>query len=699
MAVLQKIRNKAGLLIGVIAVALLLFLVGDFLQNGTFGRPDRVIAKINGKDIAIDEYQSLTNELKEVYKINSGQTALDQASIEQAQDQAWETLIKDHILEAEYTATGLTVHKDEIFDMVQGENIHPLIRQLFANPQTGQADKSQILGFLKSFDLEGGAERKAYWLFIEKELKRQRLNEKYNTLLSKGILVNTEEADYTVEGTKNNKNIDFFSIAYSTVSDSAITVSPSEISAYYKANKAKYKQTESRNIQYVTYPITASSDDESEVSKWSKEIAQEITEVNDEKELIRYVKFNSDNAWEQKYQIKDDVEDQLQEFAFNNEIGDVYGPYKEDETYKIVKLANREMRSDSVMASHILLKEATLSRTEELADSLMEVLEADKSKMAELAEKFSKDQGSSNKGGELGWFKDGMMVKSFNDAAFEGKVGEVQKIKTQFGTHIIIVTKKSQPVEKVLLATVERKVEASNATHRNIYSEASKFRAGCTDQSAFKTTASENNLHIRFGSNITSESKTVMGLEDSKELVRWAYKAELGDISEVIELSDKFVIATLTKVAEKGYRPQEEVANMIKSTLIKEKKAQTIIDKINSYKSDSKTITSLANKMGTTIKTASDINFNSYSIPQAGTEPNLVGAISVTGVDAISEPIEGNRGVYVFKVTEETDNPNAQTIASTKSSIEQSKAYMVYYQAFNALEELANVEDYKIQYY
>lgn len=699
MAVLQNIRNKAGLLIGIIAFALLAFLLGDLLQNGSFGQPDRTIAEINGEDIAIDEYQFRLNELTEVYKMNSGQVALDQETSERVQDETWNSLVSDYILNAEYDATGIAVHKDELFEMVQGNNIHPMIRQIFANPQTGQVDKSQVLNFLKSFDMEGGLERKSYWLFIEKELKRQRLSEKYNNLLSKGILVNTEEAKYAVSGTENNKNIDFFSVAYSTVSDSTITVSSSEMSAYYSKNKELFKQTESRNIEYVTYPIVASSDDDVEVSKWSKEIAKEIIEVNDLTELNRYVRQNSDNAWEQKFQSTSEVEEKIKDFAFSSEIGAVYGPYQEDDSYHIVKLAAREMRSDSVMASHILIQEESASRSEELADSLIEVLSANKSKMAELAEMFSKDQGSASNGGDLGWFNDGVMVKPFNDAAFNGRVGEVQKVISQFGIHILIVNKKSTPVEKALLAKVTRKVEPSNTTYRNTYTAASKFRAESPTAESFKASANESGLRIRFGSNITRDSKTVMGLENSKELVRWAYKAELGEISEVIELDDMFIVASLIKTQDKGYRAQSDVANLIKSEIIKEKKAKIIAEKINSNKEGSQTITSLASKMGESIKTASNINFASYSVPQAGVEPKLIGAITAADANTISEPIAGSRGVYVFRVTSEIVNPSGRTLESEKASMAQAKTYMVNYQAYSALQENANVEDYRLTFY
>jgi len=701
MAVLQNIRNRAGLLIGIIAVALLAFLLGDFLNNGSLGRTNRTIAEINGEDIDIEEYQARVNELTEVYKMNSGQLTLDPTMTEQVQDNAWNALLSEYILEAEYDNTGIAVHPDELEDLVYGNNIHPLIRQLFANPQTGQVEKSQILSFLKSFDLEGGQERKDYWLFVEKEIIKQRKNEKYNNLLSKGILVNSEEAKLAIDAAKTEKNIDFFAVSYSTIPDSTVEVSSSDISSYYNKHKENYKQTESRSVEYVVYDIVASTEDDQEASEWSKEIAEELKDpkYNDENELTRYVKFNSDEAWDGRFLAKSELDENLQDFAYNSEIGAIYGPYKEDDTYKIVKLAGREMRADSVRASHILIQEESPERTEALADSLFNVLKANSSKMADLAKTFSKDPGSANNGGDLGWFSDGMMVANFNDAAFNGKVGEVQKVSTQYGTHLIIVNEKSKAVEKVQLASISRKVEPSNATYRNIYNEASQFRSASTDYESFKASAQEKGLRIRYGSNIARDSKTVMGLENSKDLVRWAYKAEKGDISDVIELDNYFVVATLTKIADKGYRPQSEVAAIIRQELIREKKGELISADINEKKASSQSITSLAAKMGTSIKTASNISFSSYSIPSAGVEPKLIGAIAVAEKDVISEPLVGNRGVYVFKVTDVNEKTEVPSIAEEKASIAQGRSYMVNYQAFNTLQEMADVKDMRLKFY
>lgn len=698
MAVLQNIRNKAGLLIGVIAFALLAFLVGDLLQNGIIGSPDRAIAEINGESVDIDDYHARLNKLTEVYKMNTGQVALDSETSDRVQDETWSELLRDYIYGEEYEELGLAVNKDELFEMVQGDNIHPLVKQVFGNPQTGQVDKAQILNFLKSFDMEGGEERKNYWLFLEDQLVKQRLNEKYNSLLSSGIVANSLDAKYAVEANKTERNIDFIAVPYSNIADSTIEVSNSEISAYYSKNKENYKQTESRNIEYVTYDIVASTEDDVAVGKWSDDIAKEFKDINGNNEIARYIKFNSDENWNEAYLTASQVEERMKNFASDAEVGDIYGPYKDGDAYKVVKLASRVMRADSVQASHILIQEPSVERSNEVADSLMAILEKNTSKMAELAKEFSKDQASAVNGGDLGWFQDGMMVPSFNKASFEGPVGKVQKVESQFGIHLIIVNKKSKAVEKVQLATVVRKVEASNETYRNIYAEANKFRSESIDNDLFKANAEKYGKRIRFGANVARDAKTIMGLPKSNEIVRWAYNCEEGDVSDVIELDGVFIVATLTKIADKGYRSQEAVTPIILNELRQDKKAEIIIADINEKMVGSQSFTSLASKLGVDIIPASGISFDSYSVQSAGVEPELIGAVTVAEKDAISAPVAGNRAVYVFKVTDVADNANVRDIETEKATIEQKRAYMSSYQIFNTLLENADVEDNRLKF-
>ena len=253
MATLEKIRNRGVLLIVIIGLAMAAFILGDLFQSRStfFGDTSREIAEISGESVMIDYYQRGVEELSEVYKMNTGQQTLDAQTTDQIHEQVWNNLLREVILGKEYEKLGLAVTGDELFDMIQGNNIHPIVSQLFANPETGQVDRSVVLNFLKQLDRD--EKTKNYWLYIENEIKNQRWLEKYNTIIQKGLYTNSKEAEFVLTGNKTSKAIEFFAVPYNTIADSKIAVSSSEIKDRYDETIENYKQEASRQAEYITF--------------------------------------------------------------------------------------------------------------------------------------------------------------------------------------------------------------------------------------------------------------------------------------------------------------------------------------------------------------------------------------------------------------------------------------------------------------
>lgn len=701
MATLEKIRSKAGLLIGVIAFALFAFIVGDFLKSPKGGnQSQRLIAKINGEKINIDDYQAKVNELTEVYKINTGKNSLDEATSDQVYTQVWDGLLRDYIMGEEYSELGLAVSKNELDDRILGKNTDPIIRQMFSDPNTGQFNKAMVINYLKNIMQEDGSPRKIHWLFYENVIKQNRLNTKYNNLIAKGLFVTPKEAALDLKGLTSKKSIEFFGKPYSSINDSLIKVSTGDIKKFYEKNIERFKQEESRKIEYISFPILASSEDYANAEKWMGESKNELEKLSAQNEVRNYVKLNSDNPWVENYMTKDEVETRYKEFAFDSAVGKVYGPYLDGDTYKMVKLVSREMRSDSVKASHILIGGDDVAAANALADSLFEVVKANPRSFAKVAEEYSTDQGSASQGGNLDWFKEGAMVKPFSDACFNGAKGDIVKVVSQFGIHIIQIVEKGKTIEKVQLASVTRKVEPSTDTYRQVYAQASKFLGTNNDYDKFEAgIAADKNIVKRIGANLKKNDKTVNNLTKARSLVKWAYGADVGQISDIIEVDDQFVIAALTQVSDQGYQPMSAVEPIIKAELIKDKKAMMIIAQINEKRSDSQTLSSLAQKMNESVKNADGIDFQAYQVNGAGVEPALVGAVSFAKKDVISEAVKGNNGVYVFKVVAEQapeNVPTAKQLAQTKTG---SYQYRINYQAFAALKDNADIEDLRYKFY
>ena len=701
MATLEKIRNRAGIGITIlIGLALAAFVLGDAVKSGSsiMRGNEQEVAKIAGKSVDFKEFQKKIDDLTDIYKMNSGSTSIDQKTTEQIREQTWMSLVRNYTMKDIYEKLGIDVTSNELFDLVQGENPHAIIQSLFRDQKTGTINRAALIQFLKFQQTNASGPERNYWLFVENQIVEERSFTKYNNLLTKGIYTTTDEAKFSLEGKNKKVNIEYVGKLFSAVSDSSVKVSADEAKKYYDAHKDKFKQESSREIEYVIFPVVASKNDEDKVIKWITDIKAEFAGVEDP---TAYVNINSDKQFDPSFFKQSELSPTLADFAFNGKAGDIYGPYKEGQSWKLCKIQKFEDLPDSVNARHILIRvtsQAELAMAKNTADSLKRVLTLG-GDFAALARKYSNDDGSAAKGGELGWFKRGMMVKPFDDAAFFGKVNEYQVVNSQFGVHVIQVTKRGNTAKNVQLATIVRNIEPSSQTYQQTYSSASKFAAENRDIKAFRETVIKQGLDKRLA-NLFEADKEVAGLENSRVLVRAAYKSEVGkpvistEGTPIFELGSQFVVAMLSSIQEKGVSSFNTAKPTIELTLRKEKKAQQLIEKM-AGKTD---LTSLASLLGTTVGQAQDINFESYSIPGLGAEPVIAGVASVLEPGAVSKPVEGLNGVYVVKAIAVNKGTNSD-IAAEKFQSKMALGYRVSVQAFEALKENAQVVDKRAKFF
>jgi peptidyl-prolyl cis-trans isomerase D len=701
MATLEKIRNRAGIGITIfIGLALAAFVLGDAVQSGSsiMRGNEQVVAEIAGKSVDFKEFQQKIDDLSNIYKMNSGSTSLDQKTSDQIREQTWMSLVRNMTMKEIYANHGIDVTPNELFDLVQGENPHAIIQSLFRDQKTGAINRPALIQFLKYQQSNATGPERNYWLFVENQIVEERSFTKYNNLLIKGIYTTTEEAKNSLEGKNKKVNIDFVGKPYSSISDSTIKVTQGEVDKYYAANKEKYKQEANRDIEYVLFPVVASKSDEDKVIKWITDIKSEFAAVEDP---AAYVNVNSDKQFDASFFKKSELPTTLAEFAFNSKPGDIYGPYKEGQSWNICKVQKFEELPDSVNARHILISvanQADAAQAKNTADSLKRVISLG-ADFAELARKYSKDEGSAIKGGELGWFKRGVMVKPFDEASFFGKVNELQVVSTQFGYHLIQVTKRGNTAPNVQLATIVRNIEPSSQTYQQTYSQASKFAAENRDLKTFRASVTTQGLNKRLA-NVFEADKEIAGLENSRLLVRAAFKTETGEPvlssegTPIFELGNQFVVAMLSAIQEKGYSSVSTNKPTIELALRKEKKAEQLKTTM-AGKSD---LASLASSLGTTVGQAADISFESYSITGIGVEPAVAGAASALENGAVSKPVAGANGVYVIKATAVNKGIDAD-IANEKYQSKMALGYRVSVQAFEALRESAEIVDKRAKFY
>lgn len=702
MATLQNIRNKAGILVAVvIAFALIAFILGDMLKSGRslFSGSQNEIAEVAGKSIPVQLYQQKVEEATENYKRNTNQSALDEETSEKIRQQTWNDLIRDYVMKKEYSELGISISSDELFDMVQGNNILPQIKQIpiFQNQTTGQFDRSLVIQFLKNIDQDPSGKARQSWLAFEKVVLQNRLNEKYNNLIKKGLFVTNLEAKVETQERTLDTDIDYIVMGYNTVSDSLINITDEDLSNYYDKHINNFKQEASRDIAYVTFEIAPSKKDDKLAHKWITGIVEEFKNTEDD---AQFVNLNADSHFDNTFYKENELSEQIGSFAFKSKAGAVYGPYVENETYKLAKVTRIANLPDSVHIRHILIPQdkntGDFSKAEALVDSLKNLMKHG-ANFVDLAKQYSKDQNSFDKGGDLGWIKENFISKAFSDSCFFANKGDLATIKTQYGVHLIEILEQSQKFKRVQVAILDRKIEPSSETYQQTYSQASKFAGLYNTQEKFEEAVAKQNLTKKVANNLRKNDNKISGLDSPRELVRWAFKSEKGTGSPIFEFGNKFVVATLTDVREEGFSNIEQVKSELKIDVKREKKAEKLIEDIKNQNKDN--INDLAQSLNTEVKSLKNVKFSSFGIKGLGVEPNINAAAVTLPKDKLSEPIKGNNGVYVIIVKAinkpgENININKEKTFLTKNLLNQINFY-----SYDALKESSNIKDNRSKFY
>jgi peptidyl-prolyl cis-trans isomerase D len=707
MATLQKIRTKAGLLVAiVIGVSLAAFILGDMLQGGSsmFQRNRLEVGVIDGESIQYPDFQKQVEELGEIFKQNYQTNQLDDNAWTQVREQAWQSTINKIVMGEVYEDLGIEISSEELFDMLQGANPHQIVQQIFRNPETGQFDRASVVRFLKNLETGVAQDQRVYWLNLEKQIVDERTQSKYANMVGKGLYVTSEQAQASATAGSKTVNFDYITLPHSSVNNDEVTVTEKDLKAYYNENQSDYKQEQSRRVEYITYAVTPSEADYKDAEEWIEDIKSDFSKAQDN---VQFVNSNSDVSFENVWNKKEDLPENIAAWVFdeNAQVNDVFGPYADGASFTLAKLHKSEMMPDSVEARHILLQvttQAELIAAQALADSLKTMIDKG-ADFAKLARENSSDQGSAINGGDLGWFKRNQMVKPFEEAAFNNTTDSVTIVATQFGLHLIQTTKRGKLTPQVQVAYVTRNVVPSTKTYQNTYALASKFAGENTTKEEFDAAVAAEKLTKRVA-NVGEKEREIVGLENARQLIRAAYEAEVNDIlqtnqeSPIFELGDNFVIAVLTQASEEGIAAFDEVKARVELAVVKEKKAELLAEKAKEALAGNSDLSAVATALNTEVQTASNITFNSFSIPGIGLEPSVIGTVSNLGVDKISAPIAGNNGVFVVMVTSENEAPGVN-VASEKMRLAQTNSYRVASQVFTTHRNSVEIDDQRSKFY
>lgn len=726
MPAIGKIRRYSGLLVVVIGIALAAFVLGDLFKN-TGRRKAPPVAVINGEEIASNEFRQDVDEMKKPLQQQSKNENLSEQQRYQAMQMAWNDLLMEEIMREKYKNLGLAVKHDpnrkpsisreELMDMLTGDNPHKLVVKTFKDPKTGKFNPSLVSNFLSTLD-QRNAKTKRQWYQLEQAIKKDRLQTKYYNLFKKGYYIPGPMARQFHEQNARTARIELMGLRYRSIPDSVITITDEDYKSYYQDHKQEFeKEKPSTKLKYVIFDVNPSRRDFRKARKKTFEYFKELKNA-DEEDVPTIVGTIRENSYDSIYHKKGELPPRLDTALFNAEPGTMVRPYQEGEKFHMARLMDVATRPDSMQASHILIKhnrsskaqgiKRTPKRAQEMADSLYNVVQDNPEKFKQLASSVS-DAPAADKQGDLGWFKDGDMLPTFNEGVINHEIGDIFQVQTRFGYHIVKVTGKKHPVQKISVAQIEVLIDATEETRDSVWTNASRFAGNNRSAKAFDQAVRAQNMEPR-EKVVTPMESNIPGIQSPREIIQWAFdeKTKVGSVSEKVfevgDKSNKYVVALLEERTQEGIMPLEKIKSDIQEQVGREVRARVLKKRIRKKMSNAADIYQLASSLNTEVDTLPHLSFSTYSIPEYGPEPRLVGKIMSSPEGKLKGPVKGKMGVYAFLVDKFSPAPKTDNFARIRQKKQNRFNTRVsgrngMGRLFQAMKDKAEIEDNRIRYY
>lgn len=705
MAILEKIRNRTIFLIAIIGLALFAFVISDFIGSGKFSYSQNAnIGEVNGKEIPIESFR---HQVENVMR-NMGQNA----TMSQAVNYVWDESVRNLILEQQFEKLGISIEKDHILSILSRNEM------IAQNPEFtnefGVFDPTKFVNYIATLKASNPS---AYqqWKMQEDAIVENAKQQVYFNLIRAGLGATNAEAELAYHQENDKADITYVTLQYSSIPDSTITVNDSEIKDYISKHEKEFEHGAIRNIQYISVTEKASDEDIQTIKNnlesllKNQVVYNEQTQNNDtisgfatSSDMLSFVERNSDLPYDTLYVTKTELPAAYADSLFALPKIAVFGPYEDNGYYKLSRMLDKKPNG-AVKASHILIAyegsqaaNPNTTRTKAEAKAKAEELLAEARQpdadFATLARENS-DGPTASRGGDLGFFQKGMMVKPFDEFAFSTPVGSMGVVETDFGFHVVKVTDKADAVR---LATIARKIEASENTVNALFTKATKFEMDAiADVKNFGEVAKKSDLSVLRADNLTENDEYIIGLGNNRSIVQWAFNKEtkVGNIKR-FNTTNGYVIAQVTKRAEKGISSVKDAAPFVKPILIRKKKAEILANKMKGN-----SLNAIASENNTEVKTADGLTMKNPTIIGVGREPKVIGTAFGLEQGKLSKPIEGENGVYVVELKSTVKAPALSDYKSYATALESVKVSRAAQEVYNALFKSADIEDNRSTFY
>ncbi|ERT58760.1 PPIC-type PPIASE domain protein [Prevotella sp. BV3P1] len=672
MAALGKIRKRGLILISIIGLGLFAFIAEEGFRSCEASRNDRrqQVGEVLGEKVSVQDFQKLIDEYSEVIKMQQGVNNLNEAQLNQVKDMVWQTYIQTKVVENEANKLGLTVTDAELQNILN-EGTNPMLMQTpFVNQQTGRFDANSLKKFLADYKTQQTANPQLaeqyqalykYWTFIEKTLRQQLLAQKYQSLLASCILSNPIEAKMAYKEANEESQIELATFPYSSIEDSKVKISDADLKAKYEEVKGRFKQyVESRDIKYVTVQVTPSASDRAALQKSFTQYTADLAAATDPANVVRKSTslVNYLGLPVAKTAYASDIADRLDSMA----VGQTFGPFESqmDNTLNVIKLVSKQLLPDSVQYRQIQVMGATADEAQKRADSIYTALNGG-ADFELMAKKYGQT-------GEKTWLTTAQYqqapsmdadTKTYINTLNNLGVSETRNMKLGQGNVIIQVVDRRAMINKYTAAVIKKTIDFSKETYSAAYNKFSSFVSANQTPDKIAKNAKGSGYTVQEAKDITTSTHTLVGINDTRDALKWLFEAKEGEISPMYECgnNDQLLLVVLDKIHPKGYRPYDDpqVKEMLKAEVMRDKKAEQLMAKAKDVKS-----VSAAKAKGATVAPVNQVTFSApvFVMSTGASEPALSGAVAATAKGQFSaKPVKGNAGVYVFQVTNRTTRP------------------------------------------
>lgn len=672
MATLQKIRNRGKILIATVGLALFAFIAEEFVRSLTYTQTEsrQRVGKIYGDKVNVQDFNAMVEEYADVVKFSQGVTTLSDDQLSMIRDQVWQSLVNEKMMQHECEKLGIYVTNAEMQDIINnGRN--PMLAQTPFRTQQGGFDVNALKQFLNQYNevmnnTELSSEIKEqyqqmnnYWNFIEKAIRQQTLNQKYQTLLNSLMVSNPVAAQASFDGRTNESDIYMAALPFSSVKDDDVTVEDSELKAKYEEMKEMFRTNEeTRDIKYIDIKVIASDADKDNLQKEMEGYAQALAEGADPAKTVR------EAASQVPYSVlpvsakslPHDIAEQLDSLSVDAQVGPFV--HDHDNTINIVRLIDKANLPDSVEVRQIVAPGNDMAAMEKTADSIMTAL-ATGANFDTIAKKYNQPATkswitSSQYEGQAIDESNRKFINTINTAA----VGSNNKIVLD-GQGVIVaqVTDRRNIITKYNVAVIKRSIDFSKDTYNKKFNDFSSFLAGNAKAEDIEANAAQAGYNVQTRNGVSNTEHTIANVRSTRDAMRWLFDEDtkVGDVSPLYECgeNDHLLVIMLTGVHKKGYLAwdDEQIRTILTGEVMKDKKAALLAEKMK----DAKSIADVAKIEGAVTDTIKHITFtsNSFISKVGASEPALSGSVSTAKKGDFKSGIKGKSGIYAYQVLDQ----------------------------------------------